>query len=119
MRAALIAAVLCLPAPFAHAQSRPAPDTPGESEPTETIAPAPRNTAVDAIRVLVVTSGVIGGFVAADIVSGGALTGPLLAGAIRSAGLRPIIAGAEPASRAIPEVAPTLAQALARFGGAR
>ena len=125
MRTALIAAALCLLAQAAHAQSRPAPETPGEDDPAQAVARPLRTTSVEAIRVLVVTSGIIGGFVAADIISGGALTGPLLSGAALAAGasppalgLRPIIAGAAATAPALPDVAPTVAQALRRYGAA-
>jgi hypothetical protein len=81
MRAIMvIVAILLLPA-SGYAQSRPAPDTPGEPRIADPPAqPQPALQMVDALRVLAVTSGVIGGFVAADIISGGLLTGPLLRG---------------------------------------
>ena len=109
MRRAMIAAALVLlpvslPAPQAYAQSRPAPGTPGTTpESADEGLRMPSRSFTDALRVLVVTSSVIGGFVAADIMSGGALTTPLLSSGAalvgggtrllaRAAPLRPIIA---------------------------
>ena len=107
MRRAMIAAALALLPLSAHAQSRPAPDTPGPADSVEDAVRVPPHNFTDALRVLVVTSGIIGGFVAADIVSGGALTAPLLTGGAlvgasvdgarllaRAAPIRPIVAGA-------------------------
>ena len=82
MRAILVIVAILLLPDSGYAQSRPAPDTPGEpgiADPSPA-QPQPALQMVDALRVLAVTSGVIGGFVAADIISGGLLTGPLLRG---------------------------------------
>ena len=119
MRRAMIAAALVLlpvslPAPQAYAQSRPAPGTPGTTpESADEGLRMPSRSFTDALRVLVVTSGIIGGFVAADIMSGGALTTPLLSSGAalagtngarllaRAAPLRPVIApSAAPAEAA-------------------
>ncbi len=115
MRRAMIAAALTVLPMSVHAQSRPAPDTPAASGMAEESARLPQPHFTDALRVLVVTSGIIGGFIAADVMSGGVLTAPLLAGgALTSAGIdgaglfaraapiRPIIAGVG-ASSAITE----------------
>ncbi|MEI6985117.1 MAG: hypothetical protein WCK65_03225 [Rhodospirillaceae bacterium] len=109
VRVVLIVAVIALLLPLhAFAQSRPAPDTPGEAVVVEDEPATSQMSLINALRVIVVTSGIIGGFVAADIISGGTLTGPLMtgganlvasatrsgAGAARQAAmLRPIIAG--------------------------
>ncbi len=120
----VIAAIFLLP-PSGHAQSRPAPDTPGETAIIEDSPPPPGMQMVDALRVLAVTSGIIGGFVAADIISGGVLTAPLLSGvgaatgavgtAPEALGLRPVIATAmeRPATAQLPNLRSTLGQALA------
>ena len=96
MRIILIATFIALFPSMLCAQSRPAPDTPGESAVIEEEpAAATQPSMVGVLRVLVVTSGIIGGFVAADIFSGGTLTAPLLASAARmlppTTSLRPII----------------------------
>ncbi|MEI8393256.1 MAG: hypothetical protein WCF85_00870 [Rhodospirillaceae bacterium] len=100
--ALLITLALVLSAPEVRAQSRPAPETPGISDPVESAVPR-RPTSASALRVLVVTTGIIGGFIAADFFTGGALTAPLLGrtGAVATRGgsrfapatvnLRPII----------------------------
>jgi hypothetical protein len=125
----LIAAALvvgtCVLSPHpGAAQSRPAPDTPGDVEVLEDNPPQPGLQLVDALRVLAVTSGIIGGFVAADIISGGVLTAPLLsginaaAGSVRAVpqalGLRPVIATTveRPAVTELPEFRRTLGRAL-------
>ena len=109
MRRAMIAAALALLPLSAHAQSRPAPDTPGPADMLEDGVRVPPPNFTDALRVLVVTSGIIGGFIAADIMSGGVLTAPLLTGAAgadgagflaRAAPIRPIIARSAPPSSA-------------------
>ncbi len=133
MRRAMIAAALVLLPLSAHAQSRPAPDTPGPPDATEDSLPpqTPRRNN-DALRVLVVTSGIIGGFIAADIASGGVLTAPLLASGTLSAAelggtrlfaravpIRPVIAKTSD-STAIVGAGKPLAAALAglsRFAG--
>ena len=103
MRALLIAAALVLTPVAVQAQSRPAPDTPGEVQVPDDVSPLPPTHQADALRMMAVTIGIIGGFVAADVVSGGALTAPLLGEAaeatatVRGAGLRPIIAPPLPA----------------------
>lgn len=132
MRVLVVAAALLVVPLVVHAQTRPAPDTPGEPEIFEEapVSPAPRSL-TDAVRVLVVTSGIIGGFVAADILSGGALTGPLLRGGSamaadaavsggrsipRAVALRPIIARPlvpVPVAR-LPEFRRALGRSLAR-----
>ena len=136
VRAVLIAAALIAAAPvfgpqMVSAQTRPAPDTPGEPMVNDgPPAPAPRPL-TDAVRVLVVTSGIIGGFVAADLLSGGVLTAPLLSGVAaltadaaapgarllpRAAALRPIIVApleVSPAAR-LPEFRQALGRSLAR-----
>ena len=105
MRRAMIAAALALLPLSAHAQSRPAPDTPGTPDIVEDSVRVPPHSFTDALRVLVVTSGIIGGFIAADVMSGGTLTAPLLSAAplagadgagllSRAAPIRPIIASA-------------------------
>ncbi|MEI6560294.1 MAG: hypothetical protein WCO00_17995 [Rhodospirillaceae bacterium] len=99
MRRAMIAAALALLPLSAHAQSRPAPDTPGPPDIVEDAVRAAPPNFTDALRVLVVTSGIIGGFIAADIASGGALTAPLLTGgtlASASAGGARLLARAAP-----------------------
>ncbi len=104
MRRAMIAATLALLPLSAYAQSRPAPDASTSPDIIEEGVRVPPPNLTDALRVLVVTSGIIGGFIAADIMSGGALTAPLLSGAplagaesarllSRAAPIRPIIAG--------------------------
>ena len=118
MRRAMIAMAfvllpLSLPVSQANAQSRPAPGTPGAPETVDEGVRVPSQSLTDALRVLVVTSGIIGGFVAADIMSGGALTTPLLSSGAalagtngarllaRAAPLRPVIApSAAPAEAA-------------------
>ena len=101
----MIAVALLLSVPEARAQSRPAPGTPGVTDNADTLEIAsPRRPALTrALRVLVVTAGIIGGFVAADFFLGGTLTAPLLGrtgvfatrGGIRFipgvVGLRPVI----------------------------
>ena len=124
MRRAMIAAALALLPLSAHAQSRPAPDTPGPPGAIEDGVRAPPHNFTDALRVLVVTSGIIGGFIAADIMSGGVLTAPLLAGGAlegagagtggarffsRAAPIRPVIASAIPPTAAGRPVAAGLA----------
>ena len=112
MRRAMIAATLALLPLSAHAQSRPAPDTPGNSDFIEEGVRVPPHNFTDALRVLVVTSGIIGGFIAADIMSGGTLTAPLLTGGTmagtsgariltRAAPIRPIIAAAPAAAAGV------------------
>ena len=106
MRRAIFAAALVLLPLSAHAQSRPAPDTPGPSDTFEDTGHTQQQNLTSALRVLVVTSGIIGGFIAADIMSGGVLTAPLLSGGTlasagtsgarlfsRAAPIRPIITG--------------------------
>ena len=115
---------LFLPQP-GYSQSRPAPDTPGDGTVLEEAPPPSGSQLIDALRVLAVTSGIIGGFVAADLISGGVLTAPLLtgadaaAGAVRAVpralGLRPAIAAAPepPGAAELPELRRALGRALA------
>jgi hypothetical protein len=108
MRLVLIAALAVVALPLSgHCQSRPAPETLAPEAMGETaiirerVASQPASM-VNALRVMVITSGIIGGFVAADVMSGGLLTAPLLAGGAglaadmaaggaRVASLRPVI----------------------------
>ncbi len=132
MRVALIAAALILLPIDGHAQSRPAPGTPGVADIIESHQPDGGRHLADALRVLVITAGIIGGFVAADIISGGTLTAPLLSGAEAAtgvaaragrstlapgAGLRPVIAPAlssPPTAATLPALRQTIGQALTR-----
>ena len=133
MRRAMIAAALALLPLSAHAQSRPAPDTPASPDVVEDGVRVPPPNFTDALRVLVVTSGIIGGFIAADIMSGGTLTAPLLSGAplagtpltgaggvrimSRAAPIRPIIAGAPSAAAGVARLAAAGFTDLSRLVG--
>ena len=129
MRTVLIILALLLLPQTGYAQSRPAPDTPGEAEVVDIGPPPSGLQMVDALRVLAVTSGVIGGFIAADIISGGVLTAPLLSGIRAAAGagqtvpqavaLRPVIAPTIGRSTAaeLPNFRSTLGQALGSSPG--